>query len=162
MKGEYISIAEFAKRAGVSRQAVYNRLDKDLSSYCQVDNGKKTLNIKALELFEPEKMSSNLSTKVSTDTALVDTIKLLQKTVDLLEGELKIKDDQIADLQKENQKLSQELLSLSGKVGNSLEAIVQSQLADRMIEGQRMVNQMEQEDSELDTAEEKKWWQFWK
>ena len=157
MKGEYISIAEFAKRAGVSRQAVYNRLDKDLSSYCQVDNGKKTLNIKALGLFEPEKMSSNLSTKVSTDTALVDTI-----TVDLLEGELKIKDDQIADLQKENQKLSQELLSLSGKVGNSLEAIVQSQLADRMIEGQRMVNQMEQEDSELDTAEEKKWWQFWK
>lgn len=52
---EYISIAEFAKRAGITPQAVYkqlnNQVDNRLSTYVKVHNGKKRLHIKALELF---------------------------------------------------------------------------------------------------------------
>ena len=39
MKEEYISISEFAKRAGVSVQAVYKRLDKDIQPWLKELNG---------------------------------------------------------------------------------------------------------------------------
>lgn len=52
---EYISIAEFARRAGVTPQAVYkqlnNQVDNQLSTYVKIHNGKKRISIKALELF---------------------------------------------------------------------------------------------------------------
>ena len=78
---EYISIAEFAKRAGVSRQAVYSRLDKDLSSFVQVDNGKKTLNIRALELFsvkQDSQVDCSSSVKTLQDEITLELIKTLQ------------------------------------------------------------------------------------
>lgn len=78
---EYISIAEFAKRAGVSRQAIYARLDGDLSSFVQVDNGKKTLNIRALGLFS-DKQSSQVDcsspVKSLQDEIMLEMIKTLQ------------------------------------------------------------------------------------
>lgn len=136
MKEEYITITEFAKRAGVSHQAVYKRLDKDLQPWLQVAQGKKTLNIKALELFEVDKSA--------TDSTEVATIKLLQKTVELLEKELagskeqlESKDRQIEQLQKQIADLTAQLLSLSDKVGSTLQAISQTQLADRLLEGQQ-------------------------
>ncbi len=49
---DYITIAEFARRAGVSKQAVYQRLNNvDLTSYVKLENGKKVINIEALSLF---------------------------------------------------------------------------------------------------------------
>ncbi len=52
---EYISIAEFARRAGVTPQAVYkqlnNQVGNQLSTYVKIHNGKKRISIKALELF---------------------------------------------------------------------------------------------------------------
>ena len=90
MKEQYISISEFARRAGVSHQAIYKRLDKDLQPWLQVADGKKSLNIKALELFEVEKSATD-----STESA---TIKLLQRTVDMLEKELDLKNKEIEAL----------------------------------------------------------------
>ena len=46
---EYISIAEFAEQAGVSKQAVYQRLNKSLKAYVKVVDGKKSIDIRALE-----------------------------------------------------------------------------------------------------------------
>ena len=37
-KGEYLTIAEFAERAGVSKQAVYQRLNKGLKEYSRCEN----------------------------------------------------------------------------------------------------------------------------
>ena len=45
---EYISIADFAERAGVSKQAVYQRLNKSLKTYVKDIDGKKSINIKKL------------------------------------------------------------------------------------------------------------------
>ena len=42
---EYISIADFAERAGVSKQAVYQRLNKSLKAYVKDVDGKKSINI---------------------------------------------------------------------------------------------------------------------
>ena len=51
MNGELLTIKDVAQRAGVSTQAIYQRLDKDLKPYLQVKEGKKYLKAEALELF---------------------------------------------------------------------------------------------------------------
>ena len=87
---EYISILEFAKRAGVSHQAIYKRLDKDLQPFAKVENRKKVINTKALELFEYE--------KPPPDATSVATVRILEKTVEMLQNELEIKNKQIEEL----------------------------------------------------------------
>lgn len=49
--GEYISITEFAKKANVSRQTVYRRLDKDLKGYTVIEAHKIKINEDAIFLF---------------------------------------------------------------------------------------------------------------
>lgn len=49
MMDEWITVKEFADRAGISVQAVYKQLNKKLKPYLTVMNGTKMLNIKALE-----------------------------------------------------------------------------------------------------------------
>lgn len=49
MMDEWITVKEFADRAGISVQAVYKQLNKRLKPYLIVMNGTKMLNIKALE-----------------------------------------------------------------------------------------------------------------
>lgn len=48
---EYLTIAEFAERAQVSKQAIYKRLSKDLTQYLKQDGKKKLLSSEALALF---------------------------------------------------------------------------------------------------------------
>ena len=51
VKNEYISVAEFAKRVGLTPQGVYKQLNNRLATYTKIHNGKKQINTKALELF---------------------------------------------------------------------------------------------------------------
>ena len=101
MKDQYLSIAEFAKQAGVTRQAVYKRLSTELTDYVKEVDGRKVINIKALSLFGVEPVDNELS------TTLIDLAAHLQKQhdtlshlVDILEAELEIKNTQISDLNK--------------------------------------------------------------
>ena len=60
--GEYLSIKDFAVRAGVSRQAVYSRLSQEqFKKFIKLDNGKKVINIKALELFQKKDFQSSVN-----------------------------------------------------------------------------------------------------
>lgn len=102
MKEEYISISEFAKRANVSHQYIYKRLDKELQPYLQLVEGKKALNIKALQLFNVTEVATN-ATKVATENQEVkDLIELLQEQQKVLKQELDIKNEQIRDLSQSN------------------------------------------------------------
>lgn len=86
MKGnEYLSIKEFAEKAGVSTQAIYARLAKDLQPYLKTENGKKSMSIEALALFDTDEHQTNLSTD-------------LQLALKCLQAQLEIKDKQIAEL----------------------------------------------------------------
>ena len=61
-KDKYISIADFAKQAGVSKQAVYSRLkSQDLNKFIKLENGKKLINTKALELFNKSSSQSSFN-----------------------------------------------------------------------------------------------------
>lgn len=92
MSNEYISVSEFAKRAGLSKQAIYKRLSTDLSMYMKVVDGRKMLKSSALEHIK-SKQEYNQSVNQT------DTIDLLKKTIEMLEKELAAKDKQIDALQ---------------------------------------------------------------
>ena len=98
MKDEYISISEFAKRAGVSRPTIYSKLDNELSNFCKVVKGKKVINIAALSLFGVKESVNNF-TDNETLKALVTVLQEQQET---LQKELDVKNRQIDTLNAQN------------------------------------------------------------
>ena len=103
MEKEYLSIKEFATAVGISQQAVYKQLNNKLKEYLKVVDGKKMLDIKALELYKINDDSTKNSTSCTTDE---------QQLINWLKEEIKEKNKQIALLQaqieKEQQLLNQE------------------------------------------------------
>lgn len=154
---EYISVAEFAKRAGVSRQLVYKRIDNELTEFCQLVDNKKMLNIRALELFQKQKLSTGfttqftkLSTKVSTQFT-VYRLKLQHK-IDLLELE--------------NQHLKEKVESLEAQTAADKEKI-ESLL--KLLDQQQQLSAISAKKIEMleakiqePTPPVRKWWAFWK
>ena len=79
-KDKYISIADFAKQAGVSKQAVYSRLKtQDLNKFIKLENGKKLINTKALELFNKSSSQSSFNQAEqgleSTEREYIESLK---------------------------------------------------------------------------------------
>lgn len=91
-KDDFLTVREVASLAGVSVQAVYNRLEKDFKPYLKVENGKKRLNKAVLTLFQ----SSDNSTNFKED--FKPLLNLLEKQNEQLQRELEIKNKQIEDL----------------------------------------------------------------
>ena len=80
-KDRYISIADFAKEAGVTKQAVYSRQkSQDLNKFIKLENGKKLINTKALELFNKSSSQSSFNQQVeqgleSTEREYIESLK---------------------------------------------------------------------------------------
>lgn len=90
-KDDYLSISDFAKRAGVNRSYIYKLLPTKLKPYClQVDN-KQMLKIQALELFNVSKVD----TEETDGDTLKELIEILQEQQETLKAELSIKNQQI-------------------------------------------------------------------
>jgi hypothetical protein len=92
---EFYTVAEFADRTGITTQAVYQRLQKDLGKYCKVESGRKMISSDALELFSGEK-TGNSSDSSGEQTAVITDIK---------EEMLAMLKDENARLASENAKL---------------------------------------------------------
>lgn len=75
-KDRYISIADFAKEAGVSKQAVYSRMkSQDLNKLVKLENGKKLINTKALELFNKSSFNQVEQGLESTEREYIESLK---------------------------------------------------------------------------------------
>lgn len=125
MDPEYISVKEFAERAGVSPQAIYQRLEKDLKLYFKVIKGRKQLNIKALELFNVDcfkpvdqhfkadlkqvESHNPTNTAIQEIEALKQLTSTLNDTLKALENQLSIKDSQIQALNEQIKTLNEHL-----------------------------------------------------
>ena len=97
MNSDYMTVKEFAKKAGVSSQYVYKQIrDGKLTKYIEIIDGKKFLKSEALEKIGKQK---NDNQKQTNDQPLVS----------FLQDQLNAKDKQIAELQMALQR-SQELL----------------------------------------------------
>lgn len=156
MKDEYISVKEFAKRAGVSVQSLYKRLNglnNPLNQYIKLVDNQKMLNISALEEIygiEVEQpiqpnhstYSTFHSTSESINEAVIDT---LLKQTEILKKELEIKNIQIKEL---NERLSESQKLLAYQ--QQLQAMAEQKL--QLLE-QKEIQQ---------EVKEKKRWQFWK
>lgn len=130
---EYLTIKEFADAAGVSKQAVYQRLTGTLKPYVSIKDGVKYLNIRALELYEGDNAVKKLkkNNQEESNSVQVDSM------IELLKRELDQKNKQIDELHK---LLEQSQVNLS-----------QAQYRLQLIEDQR--NEQPEE--------KKKWWRRW-
>jgi len=59
MEQEYLSVRQFAKRAGVTTQRIYQMMNKSLKSYCKVEDGKKYISANGLKIFEKAEIEKN-------------------------------------------------------------------------------------------------------
>lgn len=89
MEKKYYTVAEFAKKLGISRQSAYRKIDRYLSQYCKLENGQKYISEAA---FKDQKLVRELQeVKQSADS--IDTV------INLLQEQLARKDEQIEKMQ---------------------------------------------------------------
>ena len=131
---EYLTIKEFADIAGVSKQAVYQRLTGTLKPYVSVKDGVKYLNIRALELYKGDDAVKKLKKNNQEESNIVQ----VDSMVELLKRELDEKNKQIDELHK---LLEQSQVNLS-----------QAQYRLQLIEDQRNEEPEEKKES---------WWKRW-
>ena len=112
MEERYISIKEFAELAGVSRQAIQQRLETSLAEFVKAnEQGKKTISTKALALFgnqeskaqeqgsEEKNKAQEEESKAKKQGSNEDILyTALLQTVEILQGQLAAKDKQIEAL----------------------------------------------------------------
>ena len=131
---EYLTIKEFADIAGVSKQAVYQRLTGTLKPYVNIKDGVKYLNIRALELYKGDDAVKKLKKNNQEESNIVQ----VDSMVELLKRELDEKNKQIDELHK---LLEQSQVNLS-----------QAQYRLQLIEDQRNEEPEEKKES---------WWKRW-
>ncbi len=115
---DLLTVKEYAEAAGVSQQAVYQRLNKGLSSFVVEVKGQKFIKRQALEEAQGQKDSSKVEQDSSKDSSKVEQglnnvdklLETLSQTVTLLQGQLEVKDQQISEL---NKRLEQALNNTS-------------------------------------------------
>ena len=87
---EYLSIKQFAEKVGVTPQAIYLRLDKDLKPYLKEQDGRKVLSEDALKHFMDKAACQGSSFTCENNSSPL--------TLEALIKQLEVKDKQIADL----------------------------------------------------------------
>ena len=112
MDQQYLTVKQFAERAGVSTQRVYQLLTKSLQEFTKTEHGKKYISIEGLRVFEKDPLQglakdlqSNLQEVASSET------EILRETVEVLRRQLAIKDEQLAAKDKQIGDLTAALLS---------------------------------------------------
>lgn len=99
MNDKYITVAEFSKRANISKQRVYQLLNKRLKEFVQEVDGKKMLDIRALESFSIQDTCSSIVQEVEPDAKQeASALDLLKTTIDMLQKQLEEKDRTIHEL----------------------------------------------------------------
>ena len=93
---DFLTVREVADAAGVSVQAIYSRLDKDLKPFVNLVDGKKRLDKTVLRLFEKRENESKV---VNNNQELINLLKqqneVLQRELEAKTEQLQAKDRQI-------------------------------------------------------------------
>ena len=164
---EYISIKEFAKRAGVSRQSIYkalNQVDSRLTAFVNLVDNQKMLNIKALKEIYGVEVDSRLTANCQPETTNFQPEKNLnQQFIESLQQQLKSKDEQI-------ERLTNALEKSQETVTAALETVKAAQVLQATAEKKLLeLEQKKQEESsckssgplDQDVIHKKHWWNFW-
>lgn len=148
MKDEYISVSEFARRAGVTKQSVYQRIQGRLKKYVKDLNGKKVIHIKALyevygidlEQGLEQDLNNGSQGQNALDIAVVD---LLRAELEAKNRQLEAKDQQLREKDQRIAELTDRITEM-GKAAQALHAgTMQQQLgpgADRSQEPEPVID----------------------
>ena len=110
MNQQYITVKEFAHRAHKSPQAIYKRLNNQLSTYVKLVDNQKMLNIQALQDIYGIEVDNQIQQKIErVDNQNQPIIELLKGELETLRKQLEIKDNQIMEL---NDRLREALKAL--------------------------------------------------
>ena len=151
-KDEYISIAEFARRAGVTTQAVYkqlnNQVDNQLTTYVKIVNGKKRLHINALEIFASKSLNQ-VDNQVDNFSQPVDNQVDNQNSqiIGILREQIERKDAQIEQLQEDLRTSREEYHRLATEMAKIADQGQQLQLRMMLPDGQQTTQQPEEPDT---------------
>ena len=169
---QYISVSEFAKRVNLSRQAVYNKIDKELTPFVKLDlqTNRKTIDIKALQLFdnlqEVNKKNVNVDSQVDNLVDTKDSVndskedENLRLLITQLQTQLEEKNNEINELKTEKKELKEELKQShehSRNLSNDLVRLNENQqiLLKQSIENQEKLK-------EIEAPKDKKIWNIFK
>lgn len=105
---QYLTVKQFAERAGVSTQRIYQLLTKSLQEFCKTENGTKYISVAGLSVFSKSALQplakdlpsnlQELAKGLPSDLQEKDTLEteLLKATIEALQQQLTVKDGQIA------------------------------------------------------------------
>lgn len=100
MDKKYYTVAEFAKKAGISKQAVYQSLEKKLNKYVKEVDGKKYIARDAFSVFNSKLIDSTLE-KILIQLEEKDRqIAILSEQVKFQDEEIKRRSEEILELTK--------------------------------------------------------------
>lgn len=111
-----ITVKEFARAAGVSTQAVYSRLQSDLQQFARVENGKKTIDSAALELFKKQESAGECASDLQALDKLQIALQAALQEVDKLQSALHEAETKAAALQAEKEAMQANLDDLRQQI----------------------------------------------
>lgn len=177
---EYLTIAEFAEKAGVSKQAIYQRIKKGgLSEYLNTENGTAKISESALSLFNQAK-SVEQTPEPHCDTpetherqinenaeylpteelnSLQTALSALQTVIDRQAEEIRQKNEM---LNERDAQISEYAAKFAELAHNALQTAVQAQTLHAVSESEKFTSKAQSEPqnatNESETAERKKNW----
>lgn len=141
MDNKYYTVAEFAKKVGVSPQAVYKQVDKRLKTHCKLVGGRKVISENAFSVFS----SKTVELDVDIDTQLVanlwNQIREKDRQIETMGNQLNEKDLQIARRDEQISELTKAFREVQALHAGTL----QRELSDNATIGN----------------DKHRWWQFW-
>lgn len=153
MKRNYLSVNDFAEAAGISRQAVYQQIDKKLKKFVKVEQGKKVIDEAALtEIYHIKYEEVDQESQVKIDKLEQEN----QELIELLKEQIKIKDRQLTEQNKQLEEKDQQIKSILQSLDQAqkLHARAEQDLLELKAE-----SAVAEPDPEQQTAAGTGWWQ---
>lgn len=160
-QGQYYSVPEFAELAGVSKQAVYDRIKKDLTGYTVKDGGKTMISADALPLVGngvSSQSSGQVKIAESKSSKVLEQVnQALEQAVDSSEkpSESKEKSSESKVESSENQSSGQSTKSSESKVDSDFLNYLIKENAWLIAESERKDSVIAEKDRELHTYYER-------
>lgn len=175
VENEYISVKEFAEKAGISVQAVYKGLNNRLNRYVKLVDNQKMLDIRALQdiygieveqSIQPE-LTTNSTEELTNNDVMIDT---LLEQIEILRNELEVKNEQIREKDKQLKEKDNQIAALNTRLEESHRLLDQQQQLQAM---EKKIQALEDKEDivehgaiepapEPEQPEKKRWWQIWK